>query len=320
MLVSVELDLQGLSPFMRISWHWASGTQDGGCGDVDPRSLMRVCLDNRALQPSSAWPRPSHTVCTLKTCLPTQEVTGWWWSWRWWWSPGHHCSDDDGEDHDFCQRKEELWWGDVRAPSRPRLMAGLSKLCLLLLISCLLISYALAEVELPPSCPGPLVIRQEMSSPLETFLSSLSSAGVPYRRRECPPGKEEMHVGPPTLCQGLLWSWAPGRLIDIVNPISCTSTKISASRRSWLRGIRNGHQWQVWDPVLTGWCAHLLGSFQGMHQSHPCKEVGRGSPGCLSTLQSTLAWIWRQKCHRPAWASLLVFNWTLPSFSVNVYS
>lgn len=83
-------------------------------------------------------------------------------------------------------------------------MAGLSKLCLLLLISCLLISYALAEVELPPSCPGPLVIRQETSSPLEIFLPSLSSAGVPYRRRECPPGKEEMPVGPPTLCQGPL--------------------------------------------------------------------------------------------------------------------
>ena len=38
--------------------------------------------------------------------------------------------------------------------------------------------------------------------PLETSLPSLSSAGVPCRRHECPPGKEEMHVGPPTLYHG----------------------------------------------------------------------------------------------------------------------
>lgn len=52
-------------------------------------------------------------------------------------------------------------------------------------------------VEIFPSSPGPLFVRQEMSSLSETSLPSLSLAGDLYRRHECPPGKKKTQVGQP---------------------------------------------------------------------------------------------------------------------------
>lgn len=99
-------------------------------------------------------------------------------------------------------RERRVWGGEGRAGRSPRLAADRSKPCLRLLVSSLLSSPVLAEVQAPPSCPEPLITRQEVSSPLETLPSQLALSGSPLQRHKCPPDKEGTQVGPPDLYQG----------------------------------------------------------------------------------------------------------------------
>lgn len=82
-----------------------------------------------------------------------------------------------------------------------------------------------------PSGPGTLFIRQELSCPLGNLLSWLLLSRSPTRRgHKCAPGKEGRQVGPPLCTKGPAGPGILGRLIDIMNPVSCCSTVIRGFR------------------------------------------------------------------------------------------
>ena len=57
---------------------------------------------------------------------------------------------------------------------------------------------------------------------------------------------------------------------------------------------------RCWDTMLMGLMCPPPGEFPGDASEPSLQGGGLGVPRLLSTFQSTLAWIWRQKCHRPA--------------------